>query len=157
MVVVVLLGDAVLRGNGSVAIRIGGVGALVVWAAWMLLVRPSIRVRPDRAVVVNVGRITEVPWSRIVDIRRRLQLVLELDDGRRVEAWGSPFPRRRMVGRTPKTEVDDPALSVLRGAWMSVDPTSAVALPVTRRVDLTALLIGGLAVAVLAASLAVPR
>ena len=138
--VLLLLGDAVIRGSWEVAARGAGPGALVVWAAWMLLVRPSIRVLPDRAIITNVGRITEVPWPRVVDIRRKLQLLFELDDGRRVEAWGSPFPRKRRTEKS-RDQVEDEALSVVRGAWMS-GASAASHGEVVRRVDGVALVIG---------------
>jgi hypothetical protein len=137
-VAVLLVANAALGGRWSEAAAIAGTGVLVVWAAWMLLVRPSIRVRPDRAVVVNVGRVTEVPWSRVVDIKRRLQLVLELDDGRSVECWGSPFPNRR-------SRAEDPAADVVRAAWLSAD--SVAVGPVVRRVDILALTLGAVALA----------
>lgn len=149
----VLLGDALLRGDLSLAARMAGVGALVVWAAWMLLVRPSIRVEPDRAVVVNLGRITEVPWGRIVDIRRRLQLILDLDDGHRVEAWGSPFPKRKLVGRTAQSEDDDPSASVLRSAWRSGAEQSGGGAAIVRRPDVLGLSIGAVALVGAAVSL----
>lgn len=135
--VALLLGDAVIRGSWLVAARGAGPGALVLWAAWLLLVRPSVRLLPDRAVVTNVGRITEVPWGRIVEIRRKLQLVLELDDGRRIEAWGSPFADR-------KAGSDDPALTAVRGAWLSADGAGSSDV-VLRRPDTVALLIGAAA------------
>jgi hypothetical protein len=148
----VLFGDAAIRGSWPVAVRTAAIALLVVWAAWLLLFRPSIRVRADRAVVVNVGRITEVPWARIVDVRRRLQLVLDLDDGRSLECWGSPFPRRRMVGRVAATQDDDPAVTVLRGAWMSGGGAQTAAAgdapAIVRRVDTIALVIGAAAVVV---------
>lgn len=154
LVVLALLGDAAVRGDLPVAIRIAGVGALVVWAAWMLLVRPSIRVRPDRAVVVNLGRITEVPWGRIVDIRRRLQLIFDLDDGRSLEAWGSPFPKRKLVGKTAQNEDDDPSARVLRSAWRSgVEQSGGAA--IVRRPDVLALSIGAAALVVAAVSVGV--
>ncbi|MEO8262236.1 MAG: hypothetical protein ABI566_06665 [Pseudolysinimonas sp.] len=140
-VTLLLLGDAVLKGAWPTAARVAGVGALVVWVAWMLLVRPSIRVLPDRAVVVNVGRITEVPWARVVDVRRRLQLILELDDDRHVEAWGSPFVSRR-------NSADDPAAQALRSAWMSASRTDSTGV-VTRRPDAVALTVGAAALALL--------
>jgi len=143
--VALLLGDAVIRGSWLVAARASGVALLVLWAAWLLLIRPSIRVLPDRAVVTNVGRITEVPWSRIVAVRRRLQLILDLDDGRRVEAWGSPFPKRRLAGRSAASEADDPAATALRAAWLSGDDSSSAI--VVRRADTLALLIGAGALA----------
>jgi hypothetical protein len=144
-VVVVLLGDALIKGALPVAARTAGIGALVVWVAWMLLVRPSIRVLPDRAVVVNVGRITEVPWARVVDIRRRLQLVLDLDDGRRVEGWGSPFAPR-------KHTAEDSALTALRSAWQAAPAGSPAA--VVRRADGIALLIGAVAIVAFVAGVA---
>ena len=138
----VLLGDAAVRGSWSGAARGAGPAALVVWAGWMLLVRPSIRVLPDRAIVINVGRITEVPWERVVDIRRRLQLIFDLDSGRSLEAWGSPFLSKRSTARTPA--VADPALDVVRGAWMSRHEGEDA--PVVRRPDTVALVLGGAAV-----------
>jgi hypothetical protein len=148
---VLLVGDAVIRGSWEVLAQIAGPALLIVWAAWMLLLRPSIRVQEDRAVVVNIGRITEVPWSRIVDIRRRLQLIFELDDGKSVEAWGSPFPKRKLVGKTAQTEDDDPSASVLRSAWRSGKEAGADA-PVVRRPDVLALSIGVVALIAAAAS-----
>jgi hypothetical protein len=137
---VLLTGDALISGAWDAAARTAGVAAVVVWAAWLLLLRPSIRVRPDRAVVVNVGRITEIPWGRVVDIRRRLQLILDLDDGRSVEAWGSPFLSKRAKPG------EDTALTALRSAWTAAPAADAA---VVRRTDLPALIAG--AVAVLAA------
>jgi hypothetical protein len=154
VVVTLLLGDALLHGAWAVAARTAGVGALVVWVAWMLLWRPSIRVLPDRAVVVNVGRIAEVPWTRVVDVRRRLQLILDLEDGRSVEAWGSPFPRRRPIGPSARPDDRDPSLTALRSAWAGAAPESGV---VVRRVDVRALLVGAAAVLALVLGLAVGR
>ncbi|CAN5182257.1 hypothetical protein BH11ACT3_BH11ACT3_02640 [soil metagenome] len=147
-VAVVFVGDAVVRGAWSLAAQAAGPAALAVWAAWLLLVRPSIRLESDRAVVVNVGRVTEVPWSRVADIRRRLQLVLDLEDGSRVECWGSPFPTRAGVNRNA-TSADvaapDTALTVLRSAWLSGSHDTT--LPVVRRADALALGIGAAALA----------
>jgi hypothetical protein len=154
---VLLLGSVLLRGSWTEIAHFGGPVVLVVWVAWLLLVRPSIRIEQDRAVVVNVGRIIEVPWARTVDVRRRLQLILDLDDGRRVECWGSPFPRRRMVGREPQTTEDDPALAAVRSAWMSWQtgqaPAAGEGRPVIRRMDTTALAIGAGAVVLAAIGL----
>jgi hypothetical protein len=154
--VAVLLADAGLRGPFESVLRGLGPAVLVLWGGWLLLVRPSIRVEPDRAVIVNVGRITEVPWERVADIRRKLQLVLDLDDGRRLEAWGSPFAPRRRGGRIAAAD-DDQALRVVRSAWMSAQVNSspsAVVPPVVRRVDAIALGIGAAAVVAVVVSLA---
>jgi hypothetical protein len=156
-VTLVLLGDAVIRGAWPTAARVAGVGALVIWAAWMLLLRPSIRVLPDRAVVINVGRVTELPWSRVVDIRRRLQVIFDLDDGQHVEAWGSPFVSRRPLGPSARPFDRDPALTLLRSRWASAGPAAVSPEAVVRRVDVTALLVGAAALAALVLSLAVTR
>ncbi len=145
---VLLIGDAVVKGAMDVAARTAGPAAVVVWAAWLLLVRPSIRVEPDRAVVVNVGRITEIPWNRVVDVRRRLQLIFDLDDDRSVEAWGSPFVSKRAK------EQDDKALAVLRSEWQSTHTGDAV---VVRRVDVLALALGAVALVLAILSLGVAR
>jgi hypothetical protein len=145
---VLLTGDALVKGAWDAAARTAGVAAVVVWAAWLLLLRPSIRVRPDRAVVVNVGRITEIPWSRVVDIRRRLQLILDLDDGRSVEAWGSPFVSKRA------TPGEDSALTALRSAWSSAASSDAA---VVRHPDVPALVAGAAAVIAAVICLGVAR
>jgi hypothetical protein len=145
---VLLTVDALMKGAWDVAARTAGVAAVIVWAAWLLLLRPSIRVQPDRAVVVNVGRITEIPWNRVVDIRRRLQLILDLDDGRSVEAWGSPFVSKRA------TPGEDSALTALRSAWSSASGGDGA---VVRRTDAVALVIGAAAVVAAAVCLGVAR
>lgn len=152
---ILLVGDAVIRGSWAISARVAGPALLIVWAAWILLFRPSIRVLSDRAVVVNVGRITEIPWARVVDIRRRLQLIFDLDDDRSVEAWGSPFPKRKLVGKTAQTEDDDPSASVLRSAWRSGAEQTGAKEPVIRRVDVLALTIGAVALVAATASLGV--
>lgn len=145
-IALLLVGDAVIRGSWATAVRLGGPATLVVWAAWLILFRPSIRIQDDRAVIVNVGRIIEVPWARVVDIRRKLQLVFELDNGRALEAWGSPFTSKRSARGEP---VVDAALATVRATWMSWSGVSDGT--VARRPDIVALAIG--AAALIAASL----
>lgn len=145
---VLLIGDALFKGAWDVAARTTGAAAVIVWAAWLLLVRPSIRVERDRAVVVNVGRITEIPWNHVVDIRRRLQLILDLDDDKSVEAWGSPFVSKR-------GKAEDRGLTALRVAWNSYSGGSGAA--VVRRVDVLALALGAGAVVAAAVLLGVAR
>jgi hypothetical protein len=146
-VAILFVGDSVVRGAWPLAAQAAGPAALIVWAAWLLLVRPSIRVQTDRAVVVNIGRITEVPWAHIGEIRRRLQLVLDLDGGGRLECWGSPFPQRAGVNRTAggREPVVDAPLDLLRAAWLSAAGDATA--PVVRRADALALGIGAAALA----------
>jgi hypothetical protein len=148
VIAALLVGDAVVKGAWDVVARLAGPAALVVWAAWLLLLRPSIRVRPDRAVVVNVGRITELPWGRVVDIRRRLQLIFDLDDDKSVEAWGSPFVSKRAKPG------EDSALIALRSEWQSAPAGNA---EIVRRPDALALGIGVLALVAAGLSLGLTR
>lgn len=148
---VLFLGDLVLKGDWRQTALVAGPMAFGAWLAWLLLIRPSIRVQSDRAVVINVGRITEVPWSAVADIRRRLQLIFDLEDGRTLEAWGSPFPKRDRPGKAADA---DTALAVLRSAWQSApDASGSAAVAVTRRPDTVALAVGALALAALVLSL----
>lgn len=69
----------------------------VVWALWVLLYRPLIAFDSRRVRVVNVGRVHEIPWGRVVRVTQRASLVFELESARRVTAWGSPPVARRGV------------------------------------------------------------
>ena len=91
---VLLLGDAVLRGDWHLVAVASGPTALVIWVLWMVLYRPSIRFDARGLTVRNPGRVIEVPWSRVRSVSQRFQVVLELDDGSHVTCWGSPFPEK---------------------------------------------------------------
>ncbi|QAY61002.1 hypothetical protein ET475_14065 [Microbacterium protaetiae] len=133
------VGDALLRGRWELGLRVAGVFLFVLWAAWVFLVRMSIRF--DRAGVSarNLLRVIDVPWGRIVSIERHAQLRLVLDDGGAVECWGSPFAPR--AGRHRGAEVSDTALELLRTAWQS---SSATGGDVRRGWDLPAIIAGAI-------------
>jgi hypothetical protein len=79
-------------------LRWGGTVAVVLWVLWLVLWRPSIRIREDELDVVNALRTWTVPWSRVEDVESRLQYVIVLDDGRSITAWGSPASGRSARG-----------------------------------------------------------
>jgi len=92
---VVLVGDAVLRGNVWQLVLTASIVGLVVWALGLVMFHPHIRYNDDRVVVTNIGRIHEIPWGRVAAVRQSLTLTIELDDGRRIRAIGVAAPRDR--------------------------------------------------------------
>ncbi|CAN5322699.1 hypothetical protein BH09ACT5_BH09ACT5_12990 [soil metagenome] len=92
---VVLVVDAVVRGDLWRATMTASIVALVLWALGMVMFHPHIRYDDQRVVVTNIGRIHEIPWSRVVTVRQNLTLTFELDDGRRLSAAGVTAPRDR--------------------------------------------------------------
>jgi hypothetical protein len=159
--------DAAVRGRWDVALRTVGVVLFVLWAAWLFLVRMSVRLDAGALTARNLLRWVRVPWARVVDIERRAQLTVELDDGRRIECWGSPFaPRRGVRGPTSGGQAmptvtaatnpfgpalggasglrgggtaRDAGLEAARSMWLSA---SAADGPVTRGWDIPALVAG---------------
>ena len=126
--------------------------ALVVWLLWLVLYRPIILFDNSHIVVVNPFRIVEAPWGHVTAVRQRLQIMLDLDDGKTVTCWASPFPekpgRRRPssygTGGGPPSRVDfsRPLESMRLGALASsVDRKEER--PITRRWDWVAIGIGG--------------
>jgi hypothetical protein len=135
-----LVGDAVLRGAWTTVFAYLPPVLLALWVFWLVLWRTSVRAEVDRVVVRNLARVHEVPWSRVAEVRQRGQVVLELDDSRRLICWGAPFPpkpgiprrvRQARSGRPPVTFTD------LLEAYRRSAPSSAE--PTSRRWDLAAL------------------
>ena len=128
--------DAV-RVDGLAGTRWAAVILIVLWVLWVLLWLPSIRIRENEIVVVNALRTWTIPWSRVEDVRTRLQYVLALDDGRTVTAWGSPFSGRAsghsradadiLLLANPDAGTGSKALVVRTTAWWSLSiPALAV-------------------------------
>lgn len=155
-----LLADSVVRRDWHVVgLSIGPV-LFVLWVVWLLAFRPSIRLDDDAITAVNPGWRVRVPWTRVTDARQRLQLVLELDDGRDVTCWGSPFPAKPGAGRgirsesaiTPQPDAAARALDAVRGRLFAAGEKAAgqAPEPVERRIDWAILAVGAvLLVAVL--------
>ena len=91
----VIVVDAVIRGDLFKLAATASIVGLVLWAAGMILFHPHIRYDDERVVVTNIGRVHELPWSRVVAVRQGLSLAFELDDGRRILANGVTAPRDR--------------------------------------------------------------
>ena len=87
--------DSAFRGDPWKFAATASIVGLVLWAVGMVLFHPHIRYDEERVVVTNIGRIHEMPWSRVVAVRQNLSLTFELDDGRRISAAGVTAPRDR--------------------------------------------------------------
>lgn len=139
VVAILLLGDAAVRGRWDVVAVAAAPVAFAVWVMWLLLWRPGIRVAADRAVVTNIGRIHDLPWSRVADVTDRMQVVFGLDDGTTVKSWGGPFSRgSRSRGRQADADTAR-ALDVIERAREASAPTDD---PVRHRWDAVALSAG---------------
>ena len=91
----ILVADSIVRGDLPLFATTAPIIALVVWVLWMVLFHPHVRYDEQRAVVTNIGRVHELPWSRVVAVHQNLSLGFELDDGRRIRATGVTAPRDR--------------------------------------------------------------
>ncbi|WP_417563652.1 PH domain-containing protein [Microbacterium sp.] len=156
--------DAAVRGRWELALRAAGVGLLIVWCAWVFLIRMSVRLDAAALTTNNLLRWVRVPWGRVVDVERRAQLVVLTDDGTAITCWGSPFAPRggaRGTGRGPAgttTAISNPygrsagdvagtggaptgdgALQAVRMAWSEGHKTDEA---VTRGWDVPALVAG---------------
>jgi hypothetical protein len=107
-----MLADAIVRDTGH-GLRALPIVALVAWGLWIVMVHPAIHSDEAGLRITNPGRVTLVPWSRVSGIRRRLQLIVTLDDGRDLTCWGSPYVKRG------GTESEDLAVIELNAAWES--------------------------------------
>lgn len=92
---VVLVGDPVIRGDLALVAATAPIVAIVLWMLWMLLFHPHVRYDEEHVIVTNIGRVHDLPWSRVATVRQKLTLVFELDDGRRIASVGVTAPRGR--------------------------------------------------------------
>ena len=90
-----LLIDAAVRSEWSVVAHTAGIVLFALWVIWMMLFHPHVRSTEAGVTVTNVGRVHAFPWSRVVAIRQHLNLVFELDDGRRIRTLGVTAKRDR--------------------------------------------------------------
>ncbi|AZH83382.1 hypothetical protein EAO79_11065 [Plantibacter sp. PA-3-X8] len=93
--------DAVGRGAWNFAVQALPWELLVVWLVYLVLVRPCIVIEPSQLTIVNVGRLHDIPWSRMEEATSRYQLTVLLRDGRKITSWGAPsagLDRPSMIG-----------------------------------------------------------
>ena len=148
LIAVVLVGDSAINGEWRTVEVTLAPALLVVWAAWILLFRPSIRFDRETVTVHNPLRVIRVPWARVSAVSQRFQVVLELDDGKKVTCWGSPFPekpgaRRQTPARAGRALLATDVASKLESARASVRSGSSDT-QVVRRFDLVAVVVGAI-------------
>ncbi len=161
---VVLLVDAVLRLRWDVVASALPTVSLVVWAGWLIFVRPCLRVGDDGLTVVNILRTSVVPWSQVDEVTTRLQVVVRLASGERLRSWGAPIAARpgrpgrtgrvgglppNQEGRAPGSPVQTLVDSRLTGFAGSDGPRGVV----RRRWDLMPIALGVALALVVAAQL----
>ena len=97
-----LLGDALVRAGLGQTMLLAPWVLLIVWVVYAVVYVPRVETDADGITVVNILRRVTVPWGRVTDIGTRWQLVVNVDDGSRVSAFGGPSlrpPRRRTFAR----------------------------------------------------------
>jgi hypothetical protein len=148
-----LLGDAAVRGSWDVVLTALGPIATLVWILWVLTYRPCIVLDDGALTVVNPLRRTRVPWGAVADVRLRWQIVVESEDGRRIQCWGGPsLPRPKPARRGEPRVLPKPAeLDVILDRWAQRRGTAGG--PVERGWDRPALLAGVVVLVLLAVSL----
>ena len=132
----VLVGDTLLRGAWATLVAYLPPVLLVLWVLWLVLWRTSVRAQTDRAIVTNLVRIHDVPWSRVAGVRQRGQVILELDDSRQLLCWGGPFPTKPGLQRTKRRQPAETFAETLDHYRRSAQPSDE---PVRRRWDLVAI------------------
>jgi hypothetical protein len=82
--------DAIVR--GALVFVVAALPWIIaaVWAAYVVLARPCIILRPDGVTVINVLRRHDLPWSAVDHVTSRYQLAFRLRNGRRIVSWGAP-------------------------------------------------------------------
>lgn len=90
---VVLLGTPLFGSDWSLFGFLLPPALLLAWTLWLVLYHPQVRYNPTRALVINIGRVHELPWARVSAVRQRLTLVFDLTNGRTVTAAGVSAPR----------------------------------------------------------------
>ena len=151
--------DSFFRGDLWKFAATASIVALVLWALGMVLFHPHIRYDDERVVVTNIGRIHEIPWSRVAAVRQGLSLTFELDDGRRIRATGVTAPRDRglIMGTLTRGKLGAGSADFHKYAdalRLLHDGAATSVTPVVSRWDTRALVIGAvLALAVVAVTI----
>jgi hypothetical protein len=157
-----LLGDALARGDLRLFCLSLAPAGLVVWLGWVLLYRPEIRFDSTRVIVVNPGRIHDIPWERVSEVHQRLQITVETDDGKRTTCWGSPFPekpglRRSTRGERRLREPGDALVGAHDASRRNVSSTKSTGVPIMRRWDVLPLAVGAVFAIACAVELLITR
>lgn len=118
---ILLLGDAVLRAGWGQGLLLAPWVLLMGWLVWVLMYAPYIATDDEAITIANVLRRTRIPWGRVNAIDLRWQVVVELDDGRLVKAYGGPVAGRPgRLARAADARREPPALReliLIREPW----------------------------------------
>jgi hypothetical protein len=78
---------------------------LVAWLAWILYIRPYVRINEGFIEIGNVFRTHRVPWGDVADVDSRYALTVHTSGGRSIRAWAAPAPSARQALTTHREEV----------------------------------------------------
>jgi hypothetical protein len=90
IVVIIFSIDATVRGDLGYFLATMPWELLAIWLLFVTLVRPRILVYPGRLRVINLLRSHDIAWSAIGHLGGRYQLIISLQDGRKISCWGAP-------------------------------------------------------------------
>lgn len=141
-IVLLLLGDAVLRSGWGTMALLAPWPLLALWGVYVGVYVSAVTTDAAGLRVQNLMRITQIPWGQVAGIDLRYQLVITLRDGRRLTCFGGPATARPSVQRrrdeeTPRVSAAARDLQRLRDDWEAAGAgTGGV---VTRRWDIPAL------------------
>ena len=78
---------------------------LLGWGAWLVYLRPFVRVSEGFVEVSNIVRTYRVPWGDIAEVDSRYALTLRTNGGRVIRAWAAPAPGARQALSTQRVDV----------------------------------------------------
>ncbi len=153
VVLAVVVGTPLVTGDWRLFLFVLPPALLLAWLLWIVLYRPAVHYDSDGAVIVNIGRIHQVPWSQVASLRQGVNLIFTLESGRFINAWGVPAPRRpgnvmSNFDRRSRIPYDvDRNVEVLEAFRASAAPSPH---PVSQRWDTVPLAVGGVLLIVVA-------
>jgi hypothetical protein len=78
---------------------------LLGWGAWLLYLRPYVRVSEGFVEISNLVRTYRVPWGDIDSVDSRFALTIRTRGGRVIRAWAAPAPGARQALSTQRADV----------------------------------------------------
>lgn len=79
--------------------------ALFAWLAYLLYIRPAVRVTDGFVEMQNIFRTHRVPWGDVADVESRYALTIRTRDGKTLRAWAAPAPGARQALTTRREEI----------------------------------------------------
>lgn len=129
LIAIFLLGDAVVRAGWASMLLLAPWVLLALWVIYVTTAASFVRTDDEGVSLQNLLRRTAAPWSRVADIDLKWQLVVALDDGRRIECLGAPAKARprpgaaKVEGRAvPEALV---VMTEIRDRWSASDRTGS--------------------------------